>query len=102
MCSDLIEFIPIKPSVATGSGAPGSYAGHNRVPSPDRGYPVFTVTTRRGNATSQLEQQCMGVGIHPPWRHQYREKGAIHGAQMLEDRHGVGRTCRVAFGRVSV
>ena len=31
------EFIPIKPSAATGSGAPGSYAGHNRVPSRDRG-----------------------------------------------------------------
>src|SRR5436305_16496 len=68
------------------------------------------VTTRRGYETSQLEQQRIGVGVHPPWRHQfhppwrhqYREKGAIHGAQILEDRHGAGRTCRVAFGRVSV
>src|SRR5437764_13811928 len=32
-----IEFIPIKPSVATESGVPGSCAGHNRVPSRDRG-----------------------------------------------------------------
>jgi len=36
------EFIPIKPSVATGSGVPGSYAGHSRVPSPDRGHPAST------------------------------------------------------------
>src|SRR3989442_13926964 len=27
------EFIPIKPSVATGSDGPGSYAGHSRCPS---------------------------------------------------------------------
>jgi hypothetical protein len=32
-----IEFIPIKPLAATGSSAPGSWAGHSRVPSPDRG-----------------------------------------------------------------
>ena len=31
------EFIPIKSSVTKGSGAPGSYAGHSRVPSPDPG-----------------------------------------------------------------
>jgi hypothetical protein len=36
------EFIPITPSAATGSGAPGNYAGHNRVPSPDRGY-LFSI-----------------------------------------------------------
>jgi hypothetical protein len=34
---DLIEFIPIKPSAATGSDGPGSYAAHNRVPSRERG-----------------------------------------------------------------
>jgi len=33
----LIEFIPMKPLVATGSGAPGSGVGHRRVPSPDHG-----------------------------------------------------------------
>ncbi len=32
-----VEFIPIKPLVATGSSAPGSCAGHSRVPSPDHG-----------------------------------------------------------------
>src|SRR6266705_2658616 len=37
-----IEFIPIKPLVATGSGAPGSCAGHSRVPSPDHGHPAST------------------------------------------------------------
>ena len=36
------EFIPIKPLVATGSGAPGSCAGHSRVPSRDRGRPPST------------------------------------------------------------
>src|SRR6266567_4211716 len=35
--SQSVEFIPIKPLAAMGSGAPGSYAGHNRVPSRDRG-----------------------------------------------------------------
>ena len=30
-----VEFIPIKPLAATDSSAPGSYAAHNRVPSPD-------------------------------------------------------------------
>src|SRR5713101_189760 len=34
----LDKFIPIKSSAATGSGAPESYAGHSRVPSPDRGH----------------------------------------------------------------
>jgi hypothetical protein len=34
---DTGEFIPIKPLAATGSSAPGSCAGHSRVPSPDRG-----------------------------------------------------------------
>src|SRR2546427_643547 len=33
----IFEFIPIKPLVATGSSAPGSCAGHSRVPSPDHG-----------------------------------------------------------------
>jgi hypothetical protein len=37
-----LEFIPIKPLAATGSGAHGSYAGHNRFPSPDRGHPPST------------------------------------------------------------
>ncbi len=36
------EFIPIKSSVAMGSGAPGSYAGHSRVPSPDHERPPST------------------------------------------------------------
>src|SRR5437899_8408329 len=31
------EFIPIKPSAATSSDGPGSYAGHSTVPSRDRG-----------------------------------------------------------------
>src|SRR6266581_3883365 len=34
--SYLVEFIPIKPSVAKGLDVPGSCAGHSRVPSPDR------------------------------------------------------------------
>ena len=32
-----VEFIPIKPSAAKGSGAPGNYAGHSRFPSLNRG-----------------------------------------------------------------
>jgi hypothetical protein len=32
-----IEFIPIKSWAARGAGVPGSYAGHSRPPSPDRG-----------------------------------------------------------------
>jgi transposase-like protein len=36
------EFIPIKPLAATDSSAPGSCAGHSRVPSPDRGRPPST------------------------------------------------------------
>ena len=32
-----VEFIPIKPLAATDSNAPGSCAGHSRVPSPDHG-----------------------------------------------------------------
>jgi hypothetical protein len=39
---ETFEFIPIKSSVAKGSGAPGSYGGHSRFPSPDRGYPAST------------------------------------------------------------
>src|SRR5262249_30069176 len=38
----MIEFIPIKSWVTKGSGAPGSYARHSRVPSRDRGYPAST------------------------------------------------------------
>jgi transposase len=37
-----VEFIPIKSSAATGSDAPGSCAGHSRVPSPDRESPSST------------------------------------------------------------
>jgi hypothetical protein len=37
-----LEFIPIKPSAATGSDEPGNYAAHSRFPSPDRGYPPST------------------------------------------------------------
>jgi len=37
-----IEFIPIKSLAAMGSGAPGSYVRHSRVPSPDHGHPVST------------------------------------------------------------
>src|SRR5262245_30300217 len=36
------EFIPIKPLAAKGAGAPGSYAGHSRCLSPDRGRPPST------------------------------------------------------------
>ena len=32
-----LEFIPIKPLAAKGSGALGNYAGHSRVPSRHRG-----------------------------------------------------------------
>jgi hypothetical protein len=38
----ILEFIPIKPSVARASGASGSYVGHSRSPSPDRGRPPST------------------------------------------------------------
>jgi len=34
---DIVEFIPIKSSAATGSDGLGSYAGHSTVPSRDRG-----------------------------------------------------------------
>src|ERR687898_768418 len=37
-----IEFIPIKPLAATGSGGPGSYAGHSRFPSRHHGRPAST------------------------------------------------------------
>ena len=37
-----LEFITIKSSVATGSGVPGSCAGHSSVPSPDPGHPAST------------------------------------------------------------
>src|SRR5262249_56980149 len=37
-----IEFITIKPSAATRSRAPGNYAGHSTVPSPDPGRPPST------------------------------------------------------------
>jgi len=36
------EFIPIKPSTAREWGAPGSYVGYSRFPSPDRGHPAST------------------------------------------------------------
>ena len=58
-----IEFIPIKPSVARASGAPGSYAGHSRVPSPDRGHPlpqadaVFDDATALDTAVDMLDPQ---------------------------------------------
>src|SRR5689334_23941467 len=37
---ETVEFIPIKPLAATGSGAPESYAGRSRFPSPHRGHPA--------------------------------------------------------------
>src|SRR3954464_13702775 len=39
---DLAEFIPIKPLAATGSGGPGSYAGHSRSPLRHPGRPAST------------------------------------------------------------
>src|SRR6266849_9825284 len=45
------EFIPIKPSAATGSDVPGNYAGHSRVPSRDNGRPSSTA----GSAFSQCD-----------------------------------------------
>src|SRR6266446_6338987 len=45
------EFIPIKPLAAKGSGAPGSYAGHSRSPSPHRGRPP----SRGGSDLSQCD-----------------------------------------------
>jgi uncharacterized membrane protein YeiH len=39
---DLLEFIPIKPLSATGSGGRGSYAGHSRFPSRHPGRPAST------------------------------------------------------------
>jgi hypothetical protein len=38
--TDRFEFIPIKSLAATGSDAPGNYAGHSRVPSPSHGRPA--------------------------------------------------------------
>ena len=40
--SGTLEFIPIKPLAATGSGGPGSYAGHSRFPSRHHGRPAST------------------------------------------------------------
>src|SRR3954467_12418308 len=37
-----VEFIPLKPLAATGSGGPGSYAGHSRFPSRHPGRPAST------------------------------------------------------------
>ena len=59
----MIEFIPINPSTATGSGAPGSYAGHSRVPSrhrgrpASRGDPVFDNATALDTAVHVLDPQ---------------------------------------------
>src|SRR2546427_10415160 len=39
---EIVKFISIKPSAATGSDGPGSYAGHNRLPSRDHGRPAST------------------------------------------------------------
>src|SRR5215510_9538842 len=46
-----LEFIPIKPLAATDASARGSCAGHNRVPSPDRGRPPSTA----GSGLSQCD-----------------------------------------------
>ena len=54
LCPDLtahsLEFIPIKPLAAMGSGGPGSYAGHSRFPLRHHGRPASTggsLTTRQ-------------------------------------------------------
>jgi hypothetical protein len=39
---DTLEFIPIKPLAATGSGGPESYAGHSRFPSRHHERPAST------------------------------------------------------------
>jgi hypothetical protein len=49
--SSFIEFIPIKPLVARVRGAPGSCAGHSRVPSRDHGRPPSTA----GSGLSQCD-----------------------------------------------
>ena len=61
-----IESIPLRASAATGSGAPGSYVGHSKFPSPGRGYlpqthPIFDAATALHPAVDMLEAAPTGV-----------------------------------------
>src|SRR3954462_10302836 len=61
-----IEFIPIKPLAATGSGGPRSYAGHSRFPLRHPGRPAstggFDDATALDTAVDMLDPQSAGVG----------------------------------------
>src|SRR5215204_3552367 len=63
---DRLEFIPIKPLAATGSGGPGSYAGHSRFPSRHHGRPAstggFDDATALDTAVDMIDPQSAGVG----------------------------------------
>src|SRR5215470_6756609 len=73
VCSvSTFEFILIKPSVATGSGVPGSYAGHSSVPSPDRGHPASTGVS--GWHILSMPEHSGSLGCH------------LHCAQCLDQR----------------
>src|SRR3954451_17399507 len=60
-----IKFIPIKSLAATGSGGPGSYAGHSRFPSRHHGRPAstggFDDATALDAAVDMLDPQPAGV-----------------------------------------
>src|SRR5690242_3588637 len=62
-----IEFIPINPLAATGSGGPGSYAGHSRFPSRHPGCllpqanAVFDDAATLDAAVDMLDPQSAGV-----------------------------------------
>jgi hypothetical protein len=62
---DRLEFIPIKPLAATGSGGPGSYAGHSRFPSRHHGRPAstggFDDATALDTAVDMLDPQSTTV-----------------------------------------
>src|SRR4051794_39157184 len=63
--AEAIKFIPIKPLAATGSGGPGSYAGHSRFPSRHPGHPAstggFDDATTLDAAVNRLDPQPAGV-----------------------------------------
>ena len=77
MFQSTLEFIPIKPLTAKGSGVPGSYAGHSRFPSRHHGRPAstggFDDATALDTAVDMLDPQSAGVerlvgSLLRPWQ----------------------------------
>jgi hypothetical protein len=92
-----MKFIPIKPSLATDSDAPGSWAGHRSGPSPEPGHPA--ATSGAGPCTMRPRLTRLWTGARRRWWSAWGGQGGSRGRS--SPREGLGGLQSAPSGSVN-